>query len=118
VSMNKINGVEIPMVSKSLFLAYLLWLVLGIFGAHRWYLGIGSIFQRISFTITLGHGLIGWLMDACRIPGWVSPAYIYLDVPGRHEDEIFRVEVNREKRKELAKALLARASYVKGVVNV
>lgn len=68
---------------KSLLVAYLLWWFLGLFGAHRLYLGrtaTGLLMLAISaasWVLTLvvvgyaGLALIGlwWLIDALLIPG-------------------------------------------------
>lgn len=44
---------------KNVWIVLLLWLFLGIFGAHRWYVGRGSWL----YSLTLGYLLIGWLFD-------------------------------------------------------
>ena len=70
---------------KSAGVAYLLWLFLGFFGAHRFYTGrTGSgaamlVVTLISYLLTFI--LIGylpltiiflvWVVDAFRIPGWI-----------------------------------------------
>lgn len=56
----------------SALLAYLLWFVLGIFSAHRFYFGkIGTaILQILSYFIVIG--VIWWIIDAFLIPGWVK----------------------------------------------
>jgi TM2 domain-containing membrane protein YozV len=51
---------------KSLPLAYLLWLFLGIFGAHRYYLG--KWFTGFIYTISFGLYGIGWMLDALLLP--------------------------------------------------
>ncbi len=48
---------------KNVWITIILWFLLGIFGAHRWYAGRGSWF----FTLTLGYLLIGWLFDFFQI---------------------------------------------------
>jgi TM2 domain-containing membrane protein YozV len=60
---------------KSAFVAYLLWLFLGLLGAHNFYLkrtGVGV--AQLVLTITI----VGWvvtliwiIVDAFLIPGWV-----------------------------------------------
>ena len=71
---------------KSLGLSYVFWLLLGGFGAHRFYLGksgsaIAIILTNLLGWITLPIGigafiLVGlgvWLLiDAFLVPGWVS----------------------------------------------
>src|SRR5579864_6782803 len=51
---------------KSLPLAYLLWLFLGIFGAHRYYLG--KWFTAFIYTISFGLYGIGWMLDGLLLP--------------------------------------------------
>lgn len=46
---------------KSSVTAYILWLFLGIFGVHRFY--VGDSFKGILFFFTLGGFIIGWLAD-------------------------------------------------------
>ena len=59
-------------MKKDVFLAYVLWLVAGIFGAHRFYLGkTGS---GLAFVFTFGFFGIGWLVDAGLIPNMVHEA--------------------------------------------
>lgn len=52
---------------KSATATWLLWLFLGVFGAHRFYLG--RIGTGIAMLITLGGLLIWDLVDAFLIPG-------------------------------------------------
>ena len=46
---------------KSSVIAYILWLFLGIFGVHRFY--VGDFFKGILLFFTLGGFIIGWLVD-------------------------------------------------------
>ncbi len=46
---------------KSYVTAYILWLFLGIFGVHRFY--VGDFFKGILYFFTLGGFIIGWLAD-------------------------------------------------------
>lgn len=65
------STIPVPM-KKDVFLAYVLWLVAGIFGAHRFYLGkTGS---GLAFVFTFGFFGIGWLVDAGLIPNMVHEA--------------------------------------------
>jgi TolB-like protein/TM2 domain-containing membrane protein YozV len=50
---------------KSQFIAFLLCLLAGIFGAHRYY--VGRPFTGILYTLTLGLFTIGWLLDLILI---------------------------------------------------
>jgi len=55
---------------KSKTIAYLLWFFLGIFSAHRFYLGkFGS---GIFYLLTLQLGGIGWLIDLFLLGGMVE----------------------------------------------
>ncbi len=51
-------------------LAYLLWLTLGIFGAHRIYLG--RVWTGILMLLTGGGALVWWLVDAFLLRGMVK----------------------------------------------
>ena len=70
---------------KSALVAYLLWFFLSFLGAHRFYMGkkYGMIFVILFIltivTIGIGIGLITFiilglwiLIDAFRIPGWIT----------------------------------------------
>ena len=46
---------------KSSVIAYILWLFLGIFGVHRFY--VGDFFKGILLFFSLGGFIIGWLVD-------------------------------------------------------
>lgn len=59
-----------PHHHKSLVAAYLLWFFLGIFGAHRFYLG--KICTGVLWLLTGGLFLIGWIVDACILPCMVA----------------------------------------------
>lgn len=48
-------------IRKSSVIAYILWLFLGIFGVHRFY--VGDFFKGILLFFTLGGFIIGWLVD-------------------------------------------------------
>ena len=55
---------------KDVLVAYILWLFLGIFGIHRFYLndtGLGLL-----YLFTLGFLGMGWLIDLFLIPGMVK----------------------------------------------
>ncbi|MFD2825998.1 TM2 domain-containing protein [Leeuwenhoekiella polynyae] len=46
--------------------AILLWLFLGAFAAHRWYLG-SPILWNIVFILTAGFFVVGWVIDGIEI---------------------------------------------------
>tara|TARA_R110002020_G_scaffold143100_1_gene315280 strand:+ start:711 stop:1049 length:339 start_codon:yes stop_codon:yes gene_type:complete len=46
--------------------AILLWLFLGAFAAHRWYLG-SPILWNIVFILTAGFFIVGWVIDGVEI---------------------------------------------------
>lgn len=46
--------------------AILLWLFLGAFAAHRWYLG-SPILWNIVFILTAGFFIVGWVIDGIDI---------------------------------------------------
>lgn len=50
--------------------AYLWWILLGPFGAHRFYLG--HIATGVLYACTFGLLLLGWLMDLFMIPSYVK----------------------------------------------
>ena len=54
---------------RSIGVAYALWFILGIFGAHRFYLrkpGTG-----VLWLFTAGLFMVGWIVDAFRLPAMV-----------------------------------------------
>jgi len=62
---------EIDQGSKTMWIAYLLWFVLGMWGGHHYYLafrkgsnfGIGHFIIGLIYTFTAGLFGMGWLMD-------------------------------------------------------
>lgn len=58
---------EVDSRKKSVAATWLLWLFLGVFGAHRFYLG--RIGTGIAMLLTVGGLLIWSLVDAFLIPG-------------------------------------------------
>lgn len=55
----------------SVAVAYLLWFFLGIFSAHRFYLGRPgtAILQIVSYLVIIGF--IWWIVDGFLIPGMI-----------------------------------------------
>ncbi|MDD5747898.1 MAG: TM2 domain-containing protein [Actinomycetota bacterium] len=60
-----VQPVQKPIKQKKKWVAWVLWATLGLFGAHRYYLG--DITMGVIYTFTVGLGSIGWLIDATRI---------------------------------------------------
>ncbi|WP_276651260.1 TM2 domain-containing protein [Corynebacterium vitaeruminis] len=62
----------IPYGEKNIVVAYVLWLFLGFFGAHRFYLGenVGGVLQ----LLTVGGAGLWWMLDVALIPGLVDSA--------------------------------------------
>lgn len=58
------------MQTKSVVVAYVFWLLLGIFGGHRFYLG--HTWVGVLYLFTFGCLGIGWLIDLFLIPGFVA----------------------------------------------
>ncbi len=58
--------------SKDVVVAYLLWFFIGIFGAHRFYLGHAGM--GILYLFTFGLFGIGWIIDAILMPQLVYQA--------------------------------------------
>ena len=56
---------------KSAVVAYLLWFFLGIFAAHRFYLGrpLSAILQILSYFILIG--VLWWVLDFFLLPGMI-----------------------------------------------
>ena len=52
--------------------AYILWLFLGLFGAHRFY--VGRTGSGIVWLLTFGLFGIGWIIDVFLIPEFVEEA--------------------------------------------
>jgi TM2 domain-containing membrane protein YozV len=61
-----------PLPLKDVALAYVLWFFLGIFGAHRFYLG--KVGTGILFLLTGGIFAIGWIVDAFTLASQVRAA--------------------------------------------
>jgi len=60
----------------SLSTAYLLWLFLGMFGVHRFYLG--RIGTGVAYFFTMGWFGVGWFIDMFRIPALVRESNLRL----------------------------------------
>ncbi len=55
---------------KNLLVAYILWLLLGILGAHKFYLR--RPFMGVLYFCTAGLIVIGWLIDLFTLPQQVD----------------------------------------------
>ncbi|CAH0119189.1 MULTISPECIES: TM2 domain-containing protein [unclassified Paenibacillus] len=67
---------EVKNAGKNMVIAYVLWYFLGIFGAHRFYMGkTGSAIAQLILSITF-IGLIvtsiWWIVDAFLVHTWVK----------------------------------------------
>ena len=58
------------MNKKSVFVCYLLWLFLGFFGVHKFYLGKTAM--GVIYILTGGLFTIGWIVDFFLIPFQVA----------------------------------------------
>lgn len=62
--------------SRNILLAYVLWFFLGVFGAHRFYLGkMGTAILQLLFTLSVFGAIITvvwWVIDAFLIPGLIE----------------------------------------------
>ncbi len=57
------------MKEREIWVAYLLWFLLGLLGVHKFYLG--KMGWGILYIFTGGSFLIGWLVDIFTIPSQV-----------------------------------------------
>lgn len=73
----------VPPRQKSLAVAYVLWMTLGIFGAHRFYLG--RWFTGLIYGISLGCYFCGWALDLLLLPWLVRQTNERL----RREDQAY-----------------------------
>lgn len=67
---------EVKNQGKNMVVAYILWYFLGVFGAHRFYMGkTGSAIAMLVLTITV-IGMIAtgiwWVVDAFLVHTWVK----------------------------------------------
>ncbi|AWB47078.1 hypothetical protein DCC85_20755 [Paenibacillus sp. CAA11] len=67
---------EVKNYGKNMFVAYILWYFLGLFGGHRFYTGrTGSAIFQLILTITvigLAVNWIWWIVDAFLVHKWVK----------------------------------------------
>lgn len=82
-----VKSFELETPDKSVIVAYVLWGILGIFGAHRFYTGRWK--TGILWAMTLGLAGIGWLLDVCWISGWIGATRVHFNVAGRQRTEVF-----------------------------
>lgn len=69
------QNVQTPMYVKTykdVGVAYVLWLLLGFVGGHRFYLGKPG--SAVFYMLTGGGFVIGWLIDLFTIPSMVRQA--------------------------------------------
>lgn len=76
---------------KSLLVAYLLWLVLGVLGAHKFYLNRPLL--GIAYFCTGGLLLIGWIYDLFTLPRQIDEFNERIDeFLDLHDQEIEELE--------------------------
>ena len=76
---------------KSLLIAYLLWLALGILGAHKFYLNRPLL--GIAYFLTCGLLLIGWIYDLFTLPRQIDDYNERIDeFLDLHDQEIEELE--------------------------
>nr|WP_223067363.1 TM2 domain-containing protein [Paenibacillus caui] len=67
---------ELKSRGKNMVVAYVLWYFLGLFGGHRFYLGLkGSAIAQLILSLTLiGMAVTGiwWIVDAFLTHTWVK----------------------------------------------
>jgi TM2 domain-containing membrane protein YozV len=75
----KIDYLEIKkleVLQKSMVLGYVLWYFLGLFGAHRFYLGkTGTAIAQLVLTITIVGSIVSFiwvLVDAFLLHIWIT----------------------------------------------
>lgn len=61
------NGAQLP--AKDVGVAYVIWLLLGTLGGHKFYLGKPGI--GVAYLLTLGFLWVGVLIDLFTIPAQV-----------------------------------------------
>lgn len=75
---------EVRNKSKNMVVAYLLWWFLGIFGAHRFYMGkTGSAVAMLILSITIIGMLVTWVW-------WIVDAFLTHSMVKEHNDEVER----------------------------
>jgi Predicted membrane protein len=66
---------EVKDRGKNMIIAYVLWYFLGVFGAHRFYLGrTGSAVAQLILTLTVVGAFVTfvwWIVDAFLLHQWV-----------------------------------------------
>jgi TM2 domain-containing membrane protein YozV len=68
--------------------AYLLWFFLGLYGAHRFYLGQNGL--GLLYLFTLGLCGIGWLIDGFLIPSAVSKHNAKVDYENQQQAHVMQ----------------------------
>ncbi len=74
---------EVKTYGKNMVVAYVLWYFLGIFGAHRFYMGkTGSAIAQLILSITIVGTIvtsIWWIVDAFLLHTWVKERNAYVE---------------------------------------
>lgn len=67
---------EVKNRGKNMVVAYILWYFLGMFGAHRFYMGrTGSAIAQLVLTLTVFGSIatfVWWIVDAFLLHDWVK----------------------------------------------
>ncbi|MGE3542198.1 MAG: TM2 domain-containing protein [Candidatus Tectimicrobiota bacterium] len=81
---------------KSILLAYLLWMVGGFFGLHKFYLG--RPFMGLFYFFTGGGFVLGWLYDFFTLPRQVQTANAFAHYHREQPLTALRQELENLKR--------------------
>ena len=91
-------------VNKRVEVAYILWLLLGTVGGHRFYLGrIGTAMMMLCFSL-IGWAMtwigVGWLLLGAVWLVWVIDAFLIPSMASRAVTEIRAVSVSEPRGAE------------------
>ncbi|MFD1887071.1 TM2 domain-containing protein [Paenibacillus wenxiniae] len=74
---------EVKTYGKNMVVAYVLWYFLGIFGAHRFYMGkIGTAVTQLILSLTffgMAVTMVWWIVDAFLVHTWVKERNAYVE---------------------------------------
>jgi len=76
IKMDYLEIKRLEVLQKSMVLGYVLWYFLGLFGAHRFYLGkTGTAIAQLVLTITIVGSIVSFiwvLVDAFLLHTWIT----------------------------------------------